>query len=138
MAANECRVYFALNGSEFDPADITSLLGVVPTTTKKKGEKIPGRLPKYSSWQLSTADIKAETIDVYSLASEISNILAAKTHKILEAIKVYDVSPRLQVVLSISTNEEESTPAIGFEVETIKFLSDIGCFIDIDTYKHES
>jgi len=33
-------------------------------------------------------------------------------------------------------NEEHSTPAIGFEVDTVKFLGEIGAFIDIDTYKH--
>ncbi len=48
----------------------------------------------------------------------------------------FNLSPRLEVVLWFSVNEEHSTPAIGFEVDTIKFLGEIGAFIDIDTYKH--
>ena len=40
------------------------------------------------------------------------------------------------MVLWFSMNEEHSTPAIGFEVETVNFLGEIGAFVDIDTYKH--
>jgi len=38
--------------------------------------------------------------------------------------------------LWFSINEEHSTPAIGFEVEAVKFLGEIGAFVDVDTYKH--
>ncbi|WP_220745276.1 DUF4279 domain-containing protein, partial [Shewanella colwelliana] len=54
MATNEGRVYFALDGDDFDPDVLTKFLGIEPTSIIRKGEKIPDRLPKSSSWELST------------------------------------------------------------------------------------
>ena len=89
-----------------------------------------------NSWKLSTANIVNEYIDVYDMATEIINKLNPKKDMIIEAIKKFNATPRLEVVLWFSKNEEHSTPAIGFEIETIKFLGDISAFIDIDTYRH--
>jgi hypothetical protein len=70
------------------------------------------------------------------MAEEIVEKLRPKKDKILEAINKFNLKPRFEVVLWFSVNEEHSTPAIGFEPETVKFLGEIGALIDIDTYKH--
>ncbi|MCG9747611.1 DUF4279 domain-containing protein [Shewanella sp. Isolate8] len=70
------------------------------------------------------------------MATEIVNILKPRKELIIQAIEKFKVKPRLEVVLWFSINEEHSTPAIGFETETVSFLGEIGAFIDIDTYKH--
>ncbi|WP_220746822.1 DUF4279 domain-containing protein, partial [Shewanella colwelliana] len=75
-------------------------------------------------------------IDVFSMADSIIDQLESKKELILEAINRFNLCPRLEVVLWFSVDEEHSTPAIGFEPKTIKFLGDIGAFIDVDTYKH--
>lgn len=136
MDTNEGRVYFALDGDDFDPDEVTKFLGIKPTSIKRKGEKIPGRRPKMNSWILSTENIVNDYIDVFKMASEIVNQLRPKKQLIIEAKKRFNVSPRLEVVLWFSMNEEHSTPAIGFEVETTEFLGEVGAFVDIDTYKH--
>jgi len=133
---NECRVYFALYGDDFDPEEITQLLGLKPTSTERKGEKASNRLPKFSSWMLSTENFVDECIDVYEMASEITKQIEPKKDQILELIKKFNAFAKLQVVLSISIDDSVSTPAIGFDAETTKFLGDIGAFIDIDTYRH--
>lgn len=136
METNEGRVYFALDGDDFDPDEITEFLGLEPTNIRRKGSRIRGKLPKYNSWELSTEEVIDEHIDVFEMSTQIIDVLNPKIDLIIEAINRYKLEPRFQVVLIFSTNEEHSTPAIGFEVETTKFLGAIGAFVDIDTYKH--
>lgn len=136
MDTNEGRVYFALDGDDFDPDEVTEFLGIKPTSIKRKGSKVPGRIPKMNSWQLSTENIVNDHIDVFEMSTEIVAKLKPKKELIMEAKKKFNVSPRFEVVLWFSMNEEHSTPAIGFEVETVEFLGEIGAFVDIDTYKH--
>ena len=70
------------------------------------------------------------------MSTEIINKLKPIKELIIQATERFKASPRFEVVLWFSTNEEHSTPAIGFEVETVKFLGEIGAFVDIDTYMH--
>ena len=136
MSTNEGRVYFALDGDDFDPEELTQFLGIEPTSIMIKGSHIPGKAPAKNSWAVSTENIINNYIDVFSMAKSITDQLEPKKQNIIEAIKRFNLVPRLEVVLWFSVNEEHSTPAIGFEPETIKFLADIGAFIDVDTYKH--
>jgi len=136
VETNEGRVYFALDGDDFDPDEVTEFLGLVPTNIRRKGSRIPGKLPKMNSWELSTEQVIDEYIDVFEMSTQIVNVLKPKLDLIIEAKDRFKAEPRFQVVLTFSMNEEHSTPAIGFEVETTEFLGAIGAFVDIDTYKH--
>ncbi len=136
MATNEGRVYFALDGDDFNPDDITHLLGIKPTSVMRKWTKIFGKVPAKNSWAISTENIENEFIDVFAMAESIVEIIKPKKQEIIEAIKEYNLVPRLEVVLWFSVDEEHSTPALGFEASTIKLLGEIGAFIDVDTYKH--
>ena len=136
METNEGKVYFALDGDDFDPDKLTEFIGIKPTSVIRKGSKIPGKIPKMNSWRLSTENIVNECIDVFEMTKEIVNKLKPLKHLIIQAKDRFKVSPRLEVVLWFSMNEKHSTPIIGFEVDTVKFLGEIGAFIDIDTYKH--
>ncbi|MDG9671039.1 DUF4279 domain-containing protein [Hahella sp. CR1] len=136
METNEGRVYFALDGDDFDPDKVTEFLGIEPTSITRKGSKVPGILPRINSWELSTENIVNNYIDIYEMSAEIVNKIKPKKNLILQAKEIFNVSPRLEVVLWISMNEEHSTPAIGFDAETIGFLGEIGAFVDIDAYKH--
>ena len=136
METNEGRVYFALDGDDFDPDEVTEFLGIKPTSIRRKGSKVLGKIPKMNSWELSTDHIINECIDVFEMTTEIVNKLKPKKDLILQAKVRFNALPRFEVVLWLSLNEEHSTPAIGFEVETVEFLGEIGAFVDIDTYKH--
>ena len=136
METNEGKVYFALVGDDFEPDELTEFLGIQPTSVVRKGSKHQGHVPKTDSWQLSSETIVNEYIDIFEMTTDIINKLKPVKHLIIEAKGRFNVSPRLEVVLWISMNEEHSTPAIGFEIDTVKFLGEIGAFIDIDTYKH--
>ena len=136
LETNEGRVYFALDGDDFNPDDVTQILGIEPTSVLRKGSKIPNKLPVKSSWELSTENIVNEFVDVFAMAESVVEQLKPLKSKILEVIEKFNLVPRLEVVLWFAVKSEHSTPAIGFEPETIKFLGEIGAFIDIDTYKH--
>jgi len=136
VETNEARVYFALDGDDFDPDDITELLGIEPTNIRRKGSKIPDEIPKMNSWELSTSQVIDECIDIFDMSMHIVNILKPALDVIIEAKYKFDLKSRLQVVLTLSSNKEHSTSAIGFEAEVVAFLGAMGAFIDIDTYKH--
>ena len=136
LKKNEGRVYFALYGDDFDPDEMTEYLGIEPTSVEHKGSRIPEKFPRTNSWELSTSEVVSEYIDVFDMATEVVNQLKHKKNLIIKAKKKFKVSPKLAVVLMLSMNKDHSLPAIGFEVETIEFLGEIGDFIDIDTYKH--
>ena len=135
---NEGKISFTLYGDEvkdFSPSELTKFLGIDPTATSIKGERL-GKYPKSSRWEFSTGKKSGELIDVYDMGNEIVAILEPKKELIIEAIEKFHLSPCLNIVLWISTNEDISTPAIGFESSVIKFLSEIDASIDIDTYRN--
>jgi hypothetical protein len=134
LRKNEGRVYFAFDGTDFDPNEITKLLEIEPTKIKLKNELPSGKLPKFNSWIFSTNNISEEYIDIYDMATSIVQTLESKIDTINEIRKRFNVSTRLAVVLSFSTDEGISTPAIGFDASTVSFLAKVGAFIDIDTY----
>jgi Domain of unknown function (DUF4279) len=129
---NEGEVYFALYGDEFDPDDVTNLIGLEPTTTKRKGSPIP----KFTSWAISTGKLENDVIDVYDMSSALVSKLSPHAAKIIEAKRQFGLEATLQVVLRITTDATKSTPAIGFEREVISFLNSVGASIDVDTYRN--
>ena len=131
MSTNEGEVYFALEANDFDLNEVTKYIGIEPTYTKKKGYPIP----KTTLWVYSSGKVKQDCIDVYDMASNLISTLEPKTDLIIKAINDFKLSPRLEVVLRFSYNENISTPAIGFDKKTIAFLSNVGAYIDVDTYK---
>ncbi len=136
MKTNEGRVYFALSGDGFNPSEITSLLGIKPTSVLRKGSRIPSKVPVVDSWELCTDQVIDENIDIYEMSAEIINQLIPVQDLIVDAIKKFNLKPRFQVVLWFSEDSEQSTPAIGFDKEIIEFLGKVGAFIDVDTYRH--
>jgi len=131
LSTNEAEVYFALDGEDFEPDEVISFLGLEPTSVSVKGDP----RPKHDSWKLSSGKVVSDYIDTYEMTTSLIEQLESKKELIIEAIKKYNVKPKLEIVLWFTCDENISTPAIGFEEATIKFLGDIGAYIDIDTYK---
>ena len=131
MASNKGRAFFALYGYHFNPDDITRLLGIQPTSINAAGAESGLDNPVISSWELSTDTITDE-VDVYKLTEIIIKQLEPAKEKILEVIKSHNVSPRIGVELVLSADKEETCPDVGFGARTIRFLADIGAFINVD------
>ena len=136
MAANKGRVYFALTGYHFNPDDITRLLGIEPTSVDSAGAKSGLDKPVISSWELSTDTISSENgaddIDIYKLSEIILKQIEPIKEKILQVAKSHNLSPRIGVVLTLSVDKGETCPDVGFGARVVKFLAEIGAFINVD------
>jgi hypothetical protein len=130
LASNEGRAYFALLGYHFNPDDITRLLGIEPTSVNAAGAHSSLDKPVISSWEIST-ETTAGAVDVFALADVIVKQLEPIKEKIVEVCKSHNLSPRLGVALTLSTDKDESSPEVGFGARTIRFLADTGSFIEV-------
>ena len=131
MASNKARAFFSLSGYHFNPDDITRLLGIEPTSSNAAGANSGLDKPVISSWEIST-DTVTDDVDVYKLTDIIIKQLEPFEKKILEVIKSHNLSPRVGVVLVLSVDKDESVPDVGFGARTIRFLADIGAFINVE------
>ena len=131
MASNEGRAYFGLFGYHFNPDDITRLIGLEPTSVNNAGMGGSLDKPAISSWELST-DTVTDNVDVYDLTDIIIKQLEPVKENILQVIKSHNLSPRVGVVLLLSADKDESVPDVGFGARTIRFLAEIGAFIDVE------
>ncbi len=131
MASNKGRAHFTLSGYHFNPDDITRLLGIEPTSVDASGANSGLDKPVISSWELSTETI-TDGLDVYDLTNELIKQIEPVKEKILEVIKSHNLSPRFGVVLSLSVDKDETVPDVGFGARSIRFLADIGAFINVD------
>lgn len=131
MASNKARAFFALSGYHFNPDDITRLLGIEPTSVDGAGAHSGLDKPVISSWEFST-DRVTDDVDVYALTDIIIKQLEPVKDKILQVIESHNLSPRVGVVLELSVDKEEVSPEVGFGARTIRFLADIGAFINIE------
>ncbi|WP_440906512.1 DUF4279 domain-containing protein (plasmid) [Catenovulum sp. SX2] len=136
MSSNEGRVYFALDGGNIEPEELSKFLGIEATSIYRKDSREFGKRSNINSWELSTPNVIGEYVDVYELSKELIVELLPKKDLIIAAIKRFNFTPRFEVVLCISTNEEHSTPAIAFDANVVKFLGEVGAYIDIDTYRN--
>ncbi len=134
VASNKGRAHFTLSGYHFNPDDITRLLGIEPTSVNAAGTQSGLDKPVISSWELSTETVNADEVDldVYKLTDIIIKQLEPIEEKILEVCKSHNLSPRMEVVLTLSVDKDDSSPEVGFGARTIRFLADIGAFINVD------
>jgi hypothetical protein len=135
--SNTGRVYFSLRG-EFVPADLTAAIGIEPTSSAMAGERklLPKPVPRCSLWDYSTETVEGEVVDVYEMSSQVVSDLAPYTERIADEVQKRHLMAVPEVVLDISTDEDVSTPILGFETEVIDFLHRVGATIDIDTYRN--
>jgi len=131
LASNKARAHFTLSGYHFNPDDITRLLGIEPTSVDASGARSALDKPVISSWELST-ETMTDNIDVYKMTEIIIKKIEPAKEKILQVIKSHNLSPRIGVVLVLSIDKNESVPDVGFGARTIRFLADIGAFINVD------
>ena len=131
MASNEARAHFTLAGYHFNPDHVTQHLGLQPTSIDASGANSQLDKPALSSWELSTKTV-TDDIDVYKLTDELIKKLEPVKDKILEICKSHNLSPRIGVVLVLSVDKNETVPDVGFGARTIRFLADIGAFINVE------
>jgi len=134
LASNKGRAFFALYGYHFNPDDITRLLGIEPTSINDAGAYSGLDKPVISSWELSTETVNGDetNVDIYALTDIIIKQMEPIKEKIIEVCKSHNLSPRIGVVLTLSVDKDETSPEVGFGARAIRFLADIGAFINVE------
>ncbi|MBY0241019.1 MAG: DUF4279 domain-containing protein [Burkholderiaceae bacterium] len=131
------EVYFAMYGDDFEPDEISALVGLPATKVRRKGERRPDvPLPRTSSWEVSSGRVESDVIDVYEMSAALVTQLSPFAAKIVDARVAFNLRCVFQVVLWIDQYEGASMPAIGFESPVINFIHGVGAEIDIDTYRN--
>ena len=131
MASNQARAHFTLAGYHFHPDVVTQHLGIQPTSVDASGARSDLSKPVLSSWELSTETV-SDTIDVYKLTDDLIKKIEPVKGKILEICKSHNLSPRLNLILVLSIDKTESVPDVGFGGKTVRFLAEVGAFINVD------
>ena len=131
LTSNEGRAHFILGGYHFNPDDITRILGIKPTSIDAAGMRSGLDKPVISLWELST-DTMTGDVDVYKLTEALIKQLEPAKEKIIEVAKSHNLSPRIEIVLVLSADKGESVPDVGFGARTVRFLADIGAFINVE------
>ena len=135
---NECYLYFALTGRGFDPDAVSTALNLAPTRAVYEGNSIGmcGRISGYSSWQYGTPVLRdGDVFRLNEIADELIVTLLPVQDKIAELIKAHRLEAYLMIVLTVSTDERDSTPAIGFSPQVISFCHSVGASIEFDIYQ---
>ena len=135
MASNKGRAYFGISGYHFDPDIVTKFIGLEPTSVNNAGMRGSLDKPVISSWEFSTETITSDMqeLDIYKLIDdEILKKIEHAKDKIIEICTAHNLSPRIGVVLTLSTDKDETKPDIGFGSRVTKFCSEIGAFINVD------
>ncbi len=138
MTEFRTHVYFALNGDDFNPLEISDRLNIEPTESWQKGDagKYNPSLEN-SGWILSTEPGK-EYIEIDRLINEVLLKLASKIDIINELKSEFYLTSVLEIVLDIDTNPNETTPALYHDLKTIEFLFRTKTTIDVDIYRFNS
>ena len=131
MASNKARVHFTLGGYHFNPDDVTRILGIEPTSTDASGMRGSLDKPALSFWELSS-DTATDDIDIYKLTDDLIKQIEPAKEKIIEIAKNLNLSPRIEIVLTLSVDKNESEPELGVGARAIRFLSEIGAFVNVD------
>ena len=138
---NECYLYFALTGRGFDPDAISTALNLAPTRAVYEGNSIGmgGRISGYSSWQYGTPVLRGgDVFRLDEIANELIATLLPVQDKIVELAKAHRLEAYLMIVLTVSTDERDSTPAIGFSPRVISFCHAVGARIEFDIYQGQA
>ena len=133
---NECYIYFALTGNGFDPDKISTTLNLKATKIVREGIRIPGKIPVCSSWKYGTPLLRnGDVFRLGEIAEELIIPLLPLQEKITELIKIHNLSAIFMVVLTISIDEQDSTPALCFSPAVIEFCHSGGASIELDLYR---
>ena len=134
---NECYLYFVLTGHGFDPDAVSAALNLAPTRAVYEGSTgMGGRILGHSSWQYGTPVLRGgDVFRLDEIADELIAALLPVQAKIAELAKAHRLEAYLMVVLTVSTDERDSTPAIGFSPQVISFCHAVGARIEFDIYQ---
>ena len=135
MSINEATITFALGGYSFDTDDVSQTLGIEPTAVMNGNTRVGDDLPAVSSWEYSSEKVIDDDIDIYYMTRMLIKEIEPAKDNIIIAAERYNLVPKIVVRLVISSDKDEPVPDIGVSTRNLRFLSEIGAFVDINIKK---
>jgi len=131
------------DADDFDPDQVSLLLGVDATETKRRGEVLSGGFTcRWSSWVWGTQMLL--NADSEDLVRQVLDKMEAARGELAQAREPWRLGAQINLVVYIyGVIEVEddavpwadvSTPALHFTSETVRRLAAVGASIDIDSY----
>ena len=143
----EQRAEFVLgcldDSDDFDPEQVSLLLGIAATATGRRGEVLSGGFTRrWSSWTWGTPML-VDT-DSEDLVRQVLNTLEAARDELVEARARWRLGAQINLVVymyGVIEVEDDatpwadvSTPGLHFTSETVRRLAALDASIDIDSY----
>jgi Domain of unknown function (DUF4279) len=124
---NEQYAYFTISG-DFDPADISKLIGVVPTEAWLKGDINPRTQleRKFSRWSLHSRLEKSRELEAH-IADVIEQLGARKNDFVA-------LSAQHEGQIQLVGYFKSSYPGLHLKRELVESLAEYGLSVDFDFY----
>ena len=122
------KVRFIVSDFECASDEITRILGLQPTTTWRRGDRIPRTTMarKQNGWRLDSPAMPAGDFE------EQFNVLLKVVMPHSEKFK--NLPPQSEVELSCVIYVYDQRPVISFSADAVRCLASIGATIDVDYY----
>lgn len=132
--APELKTYFCISGWDFDPAMVTSAIGLEPSEVwKQKHAHLLHRkdIPN-TCWSLGRGEQQN-----YSVSEAVDEVLDLIWPKRAE-IKKFVMNDSFDVGIDCSVTIWEDRPVYDLSAKVIKRLADLGCEFGLDIYDYSS
>lgn len=122
---------FVIVGEDFPNSEITRRLGIEPSEFYLKGDKVKNRniYRKETSWSISTG--YEPSLDINTQLSKLLSIIENKKQDLIHLKQTYKLDYKFCIVLRIEQNQ---SPSVYLDNNTIAFANDIQAEFDIDLY----
>ena len=126
--------FVAVEGSDFDPAELTAKLGIEPFETRKMGSprKVGAGVYPFSDWACCKQTEPA--LDAEEQCRQIVRQLRDRIPALQEFKKIYNVDYAIIIVPHIY---REESPILGFDSEIIEFCYLTGTEISVNQYIYD-
>jgi hypothetical protein len=131
MEKTNIKAEFIISGDDFDPNVITRELSLLPTGQYIKGDKVENRnITRQECCWFLILDYE-ESYDVNDQLQKLIKILESREKKLIEIQTTYNLNYLFSLSIRIENNE---TPAMSLEHDTISFANRIKAEFDFDLY----
>src|SRR5574340_1223427 len=124
----EIKVDFLIAGN-FDPEEITNVLGISPTKSWKKGDLISGTTiaRKFDGWILSAAE-RSDSNEVEEHIKPLLTKLLPLKDRIAEVYKEFELEAEINCAVYVT----DETPVLYMSAVTLREISELNASVDID------
>jgi hypothetical protein len=125
--SNEQYAYFTITG-DFDPADISKLVGLTPTECWHKGSVNPRTQfeRKFSRWSLHSRLERTRQLEEH-----IANVIAQLDTRKLQFL---ELSTKHGGLMQLVANFRANYPGLRLKREIVESLAEYGLSVDFDFY----